>query len=213
MDHSLSDIILDSLKQLYPEAKCELEYSTPFQLLVAAILSAQSTDKTVNAVTKTLFSDYPDIDSFIKLPYDELCSKIRSIGLYKNKAQNILNACRILKESYNGRVPDSIDELMKLPGVGRKTANVVASNIYGIPAIAVDTHVFRVSKRIGLADAQTPEKVEQQLMRAIKKDRWIEAHHLLIWHGRRVCFAKKPKCNECTIIKYCSFYKNTILKM
>jgi len=213
MDNSrLSGIILDKLRMLYPEAKCELEYKTPFQLLVAAILSAQSTDKIVNTVTKDLFVDYPDADSFLKLSYEELCSKIRKIGLYKNKAKNILETCKILKQKYNGIIPDDIDELTKLPGVGRKTANVVASNIYGIPAIAVDTHVFRVSKRIGLSDANTPEKVEQQLMSVIDKDRWIEAHNLMIWHGRRVCFAKKPECSKCPITEYCIFYRNTILQ-
>lgn len=213
MDNSrLSGIILDKLRMLYPEAKCELEYKTPFQLLVAAILSAQSTDKIVNTVTKDLFVDYPDGDSFLKLSYEELCSKIRKIGLYKNKAKNILETCKILKQKYNGIIPDDIDELTKLPGVGRKTANVVASNIYGIPAIAVDTHVFRVSKRIGLSDANTPEKVEQQLMSVIDKDRWIEAHNLMIWHGRRVCFAKKPECSKCSITEYCIFYRNTILQ-
>jgi len=213
MDNSrLSGIILDKLRMLYPEAKCELEYKTPFQLLVAAILSAQSTDKIVNTVTKDLFVDYPDADSFLKLSYEELCSKIRKIGLYKNKAKNILETCKILKQKYNGIIPDDIDELTKLPGVGRKTANVIASNIYGIPAIAVDTHVFRVSKRIGLSDANTPEKVEQQLMSVIDKDRWIEAHNLMIWHGRRVCFAKKPECSKCPITEYCIFYRNTILQ-
>ena len=213
MDNSrLSGIILDKLRMLYPEAKCELEYKTPFQLLVAAILSAQSTDKIVNTVTKDLFVDYPDGDSFLKLSYEELCSKIRKIGLYKNKAKNILETCKILKQKYNGIIPDDIDELTKLPGVGRKTANVVASNIYGIPVIAVDTHVFRVSKRIGLSDANTPEKVEQQLMSVIDKDRWIEAHNLMIWHGRRVCFAKKPECSKCPITEYCIFYRNTILQ-
>lgn len=213
MDNSrLFGIILDKLRMLYPEAKCELEYKTPFQLLVAAILSAQSTDKIVNTVTKDLFVDYPDGDSFLKLSYEELCSKIRKIGLYKNKAKNILETCKILKQKYNGIIPDDIDELTKLPGVGRKTANVVASNIYGIPVIAVDTHVFRVSKRIGLSDANTPEKVEQQLMSVIDKDRWIEAHNLMIWHGRRVCFAKKPECSKCPITEYCIFYRNTILQ-
>ena len=199
--------ILELLKEEYPDAKCELNYKTPFQLLVATILSAQTTDKKVNEVTKTLFNDYPDVESFSKITQEELENRIRVIGLYRNKTKNLLMMCKQLKENFNGEVPKSIEEISSLAGAGRKTANVVISNAFNIPAIAVDTHVFRVSNRIGLADGKNVLDVEKQLQKEISKDMWSLAHHLIIFHGRRCCSSKSPKCNNCIINQYCKYYK------
>ena len=184
--------ILDILKETYPDAKCELNYETPFQLLVATILSAQTTDKKVNEVTKDLFKEYPDVDSFLKLTNEELEERIKQIGLYRNKAKNLVLMCRQLKENFNGEVPKTMEEIMSLAGAGRKTANVVLSNAFGVPSIAVDTHVFRVSNRLDLAHSENVLEVEKQLMKEIPKKEWSLTHHLLIFHGRRCCTAKKP---------------------
>lgn len=202
--------ILDILEENYPQAKCELNYGTPFQLLVATMLSAQSTDRTVNRVTEGLFARYPDLDSFLALTREQLEQEIKEIGLYRNKAKNILAMCRELVIRFSGQVPDTLEDLTSLPGVGRKTANVVLSNAFNIPALAVDTHVFRVSNRIGLAHSSRVEQTELQLKDIIPKDRWIKSHHLLIWHGRRTCLAKRPKCESCSIMPYCEFYKKNI---
>ena len=199
--------ILELLKEEYPDAKCELNYKTPFQLLVATILSAQTTYKKVNEVTKTLFNDYPDVESFSKITQEELENRIRVIGLYRNKTKNLLMMCKQLKENFNGEVPKTIEEISSLAGAGRKTANVVISNAFNIPAIAVDTHVFRVSNRIGLADGKNVLDVEKQLQKEISKDMWSLAHHLIIFHGRRCCSSKSPKCNNCIINQYCKYYK------
>lgn len=191
--------VLDRLEKLYPEAKAELNFTNPFETLIATILSAQCTDKRVNMVTETLFRDHPDALSMSKLTQEELEEKIRTCGLYRNKAKNILAACRMLVDEYGGKVPDNRQELMKLPGVGRKTAGVVLLAAFGDDQIPVDTHVFRVSNRIGLADADTPGDVENALCDILEKDRWSHAHHLLIWHGRRVCHARKPECGACPL--------------
>ncbi|BFK82189.1 endonuclease III [Clostridium baratii] len=195
--------ILDILKETYPDAKCELNYETPFQLLVATILSAQTTDKKVNEVTKDLFKEYPDVDSFLKLTNEELEERIKQIGLYRNKAKNLVLMCRQLKENFNGEVPKTMEEIMSLAGAGRKTANVVLSNAFGVPSIAVDTHVFRVSNRLDLANSENVLEVEKQLMKEIPKREWSLTHHLLIFHGRRCCTAKKPKCSECPLNHIC----------
>lgn len=200
------DKILDFLEELHPNAKCELNYNTAFQLLIATILSAQTTDIKVNEVTKSLFKDYKDLDAFLKIDQDTLIKYIKSIGLYKNKSKNIINLCKQLKVDYNGLVPDKMEELIKLPGVGRKTANVVLSNVFNIDGIAVDTHVFRVSKRIGIAKGNTVLKVEMELRKNIKKSRWSKTHHTLIFHGRYICKSRKPQCNECNIKEYCDYY-------
>ncbi|MGG7324131.1 endonuclease III [Clostridium baratii] len=197
--------ILDILKETYPDAKCELNYETPFQLLVATILSAQTTDKKVNEVTKDLFKEYPDVDSFLKLTNEELEERIKQIGLYRNKAKNLVLMCRQLKENFNGEVPKTMEEIMSLAGAGRKTANVVLSNAFGVPSIAVDTHVFRVSNRLDLAHSENVLEVEKQLMKEIPKKEWSLTHHLLIFHGRRCCTAKKPKCLECTLNHICKW--------
>lgn len=195
--------ILSKLEKQHPDAKCELYHNTPFQLLVATILSAQSTDKSVNKLTNELFNEYPDLDSFLKLKQKDIENKIRVIGIYKNKSKNIYNLCRKLRNDFDGNVPSSQLELMSLPGVGRKTASVVQAVAFNIPALAVDTHVYRVSKRIGLASANTPDKVSDELMKLIPKHKWIQSHHLFIFHGRRICKAIKPLCSECLINKEC----------
>lgn len=201
--------ILSLLKEMYPDARCALNYETPFQLLVATMLSAQSTDKTVNRVTEKLFRAYPAVQDFLQLQQSELEEKIKEIGLYRNKAKNILSMCRELVTRFAGEVPSTMEELLSLPGVGRKTANVVLSNAFNIPAIAVDTHVFRVSNRIGLASADNVLDTEKQLLESIPRELWSSAHHWLIWHGRQICDAKKPKCGLCVLNPYCRYYSRT----
>lgn len=201
-------IIVDKLMETYPDAECELKYETPFQLLIATVLSAQTTDKKVNEVTKKLFKDYGTLDKFLTLDEEKLQNMIKVIGLYKTKSRNIVALCKVLRDNFNGEVPKTRDELITLPGVGRKTANVVISNCFGVQAFAVDVHVFRVSNRIGLANANTPEKTELDLMKNIDENLWTICHHTIIFHGRRCCTARNPKCEECTIKEYCKYYKN-----
>lgn len=199
--------ILDILKEDYPDAKCELNHESPFQLLVATILSAQTTDKKVNEVTETLFRDYPDLDAFLTLSVEELEERIKQIGLYRSKAKNLIMMCNQLKEKFNGEVPRTMEEITSLAGVGRKTANVVLSNAFGVPSIAVDTHVFRVSNRLGMADSDNVLEVEKQLQKELPKREWSLTHHLLIFHGRRCCIARNPKCEICNLTNYCKYYK------
>ncbi|NLY77481.1 MAG: endonuclease III [Tissierellia bacterium] len=202
--------VIRILLQLYPDAKAELNFSNPFELLIATILSAQTTDVQVNKITDKLFQDYKTPEDFIKLAEEELANKIKTCGFYRNKSKNILATCRILVDQYQGRIPDTMEELMELPGVGRKTANVVLSNAFNKPAIAVDTHVFRVSNRIGLADSDNVLDTEKDLMNIIDKDMWSKAHHLLIFHGRRICKARKPLCDKCPLTGYCFYYNNHV---
>jgi len=199
--------VIEILYKLYPEAKCELNHDNPLQLLVATILSAQATDKKVNEVTEMLFQKYKDLDDFLAITPEELESYIKVIGLYKSKGKNLMKLFPILKEKHNGKVPQTMEELVELPGVGRKTANVVLSTIFRVPAIAVDTHVFRVSNRIGIVNETTVEKTEQALMKKIDKDLWIDTHHLLIFHGRRLCYARAPQCGVCPLNHLCTYYK------
>lgn len=199
--------ILDKLEELYPDAQCELEYTTPFELLIATILSAQCTDVRVNIVTRELFKKYNTPEAFAKLSVEEIIEEIKTCGLYKSKANKIKATCEMLCDNYNGQVPDTLEELIKLPGVGRKTADVVLSNAFNKDAIAVDTHVFRVANRIGIVNTKTPEKTEFALMDVIPKKRWSHTHHVLIFHGRRMCKARKPECEKCPIKKDCDFYK------
>jgi endonuclease-3 len=172
------------------------------------MLSAQTTDITVNKATEVLFKKYNKPQDFANIPQSELEEYIRTCGFYKNKAKNIIAASKMIIERYNGEVPDSLEELIKLPGVGRKTANVVLSNAFGKDAIAVDTHVFRVSNRIGLAKSEDVLETEEHLMKNIPKEMWSGAHHLLIWHGRNICTARNPKCLNCPINELCDFYNN-----
>ena len=191
--------VLDALEGLYPEAKAELHFSNPYETLIATILSAQCTDVRVNQVTPALFEQYPDPASMARLTPEALEPLIKSCGLYHSKAKNIIAACRAIVNEHGGQVPPDRKTLMSLPGVGQKTAGVVLLAAFGDDQIPVDTHVFRVSNRIGLARATTPNAVEQQLREAIPKSRWSHAHHLIIWHGRRCCKAIHPDCARCPL--------------
>lgn len=202
--------IIDVLDTLYPNASAELDYKNSYELLIAVILSAQCTDVRVNMVTKDLFEIAPDAESLLKLSIEELEKIIKPCGLYRTKAKNIHLTAEQLVVNWDGEVPDSHEALKKLPGVGQKTANVVVSNAFGIPAIAVDTHVFRVSNRLGLAKAKSVEATELQLKKVIEKSRWTKAHHQLIFHGRRVCKARRPNCSECALSALCEYYKKSV---
>ena len=199
MDAARAGQVMEALRGLCPEAKPELHFANPYETLIATILSAQCTDKRVNLVTERLFPLYPDAFAMAKLTPEALEPMIRECGLYHNKAKNIVAASRALVEQYGGQVPNTREALMKLPGVGQKTAGVVLLAAFGDDQIPVDTHVFRVSRRIGLADANTPEKVERQLRALLDKDIWSLGHHLIIWHGRRCCHARKPECERCPL--------------
>ena len=199
--------ILKILEHHYGYTTTALKYGTPFQLLISTMLAAQSTDVRVNIVTKELFKIAPDARSMNKLSLQELEDLIKTVGLYHMKAKNILATAAILAEKYNGDIPETREECMKLPGVGRKTANVVLSISKKVPAIAVDTHVFRVSNRIGLANAKNELQTELQLMENIPEQKWSQAHHWLIWHGRNICRARNPLCEECPINKYCTYFQ------
>ena len=194
---------LRRLAAAYPDAKPALEYRTPFELLVSTMLAAQCTDRQVNKCTRVLYEKYNTPAQFAALTEEQLEPYIKSCGFFRAKGKNILATSRLLVERYGGQVPPDRDALTQLPGVGRKTANVVVSNAFGIPAIAVDTHVFRVSNRIGRADAKTVEKTEEQLMARIPQKDWSAAHHWLIYHGRQVCGAKKPRCEGCCVACVC----------
>ena len=185
--------ILAQLEKTYPDARPELNFRNPYETLVAVMLSAQCTDKQVNKVTPALFERYPDVESMAAASVEDVYPMVKSCG-FKSKADNIVATCRILVEKYDGQVPRTMEELTALPGVGRKTANVVMANAFGIPTIAVDTHVFRVSNRLGLAHARDVLETEKQLMQVVPREDWIAAHHWLIFHGRRVCAARKPAC-------------------
>ncbi len=198
-------LILEELRRLYPDAGPALDFSNPYQTLVATILSAQCTDARVNQVTPAVFRDFPDPAAMAAATPEILYPYVRSCG-FKSKAVNIVNACRKIMSDYGGEVPDTMEALTSLPGVGRKTANVVLAFAFGKNAIPVDTHVFRTANRLGLAEADTPEKVEKQLQAAIPEEDWSSAHHWLIWHGRRVCHSRQPDCESCTLRPLCRLY-------
>lgn len=196
--------ILDTIGDMFPDADCELNHSNAFELTIAVLLSAQCTDATVNKVTADLFQKYKSPADYVSVPLEELEQDIRRIGLYRNKAKHIQKLCRILIDQYGGEVPDKHDELIKLPGVGRKTANVVVSNAFGVPAIAVDTHVERVSKRLGLAGPNDSVlEVEKKLMKQVPKEEWTLTHHRLIFFGRYHCKAQNPACQVCPLLDVC----------
>ncbi|MGN1235563.1 MAG: endonuclease III [Christensenellaceae bacterium] len=199
--------ILGELERLYPDAKPALRYDTAYELLVAVILSAQCTDVRVNQVTEVLFAEHSTPETMLSLSQEELETIIYSCGFYRNKAKHILSASRDILDRFGGEVPRTVDELKSLAGVGQKTANVVYSVWFGGDAIAVDTHVFRVSNRLGLAKADTPAKVENQLHESIPKEHWSKAHHWLIWHGRKVCHSQHPDCGNCSLRELCSYDK------
>lgn len=195
--------IIRILKKQYPQNKIALEYTDPAQLLVATILSAQCTDTRVNKVTEGLFKKYRTAKDYAEADVKVFEQEIKSTGFFRNKAKNIIACCKELVSKYNGKVPRTMDELVVLPGVGRKTANVVLGNGFGIPGIVVDTHVKRVSYRLGLTKNTDPEKIEFDLMKIIPKKEWIHFSNMLIFHGRRICVARKPKCNECALEGIC----------
>lgn len=197
--------ILALLDRHYPEAHVTLDFTNPLEMLVATVLSAQCTDVRVNQVTPALFARYRTAADYAKAPLDELEEMIRSTGFFRNKAKSIKGLCQKLMESYNGEVPASLEELVKLPGIGRKTANVVLGNAFGIPGIFVDTHLGRVSQRLGLTKQKDPVKIEFDLMPLIPKERWVKFSHQMIAHGRQICDARKPKCSLCPLLPYCDF--------
>lgn len=201
-------IILDKLETMHPEAACALDFGTRFQLLSAVMLSAQTTDVSVNKVTPVLFEKYPTAEAMAEADPLDVQDIIRTIGLYKNKSKNLVALSRMLVADFGGEVPGSFDDLVKLPGVGRKTANVVLAEGFGKARIAVDTHVFRVSNRIGLTCAKDPEGVEEMLMERLPEEQWSRSHHLLIFHGRKVCHARKPDCAHCALTDNCLYYIN-----
>jgi endonuclease III len=200
--------LINYFAQHQPDAETELLYSNPFELLVAVVLSAQCTDKRVNIVTKRVFMDFPTPEAMAQTDFDTLFPYIRSVSYPNNKTKHLIGLAKMLVENYHSEIPDTVEELQKLPGVGRKTANVIASVIYNQPAMAVDTHVYRVSKRLGLvnANANTPLEVEKALVKNIPKEYIPVAHHWLILHGRYVCIARNPKCESCGISQWCKFY-------
>jgi endonuclease III len=201
--------IFARLKSLNPNPTTELEYSTPFELLVAVILSAQATDKSVNLATRTLFKHANTPQAIAKLGVAGLSEYIRTIGLFNTKAKNVIAMCRILLEQYGGEVPQSREALEELPGVGRKTANVILNTAFGQPTIAVDTHIFRVANRTGLAPGNDVREVEDHLVKVVPPEYAHDAHHWLILHGRYTCVARKPKCPECPILELCEFREKT----
>jgi endonuclease III len=203
--------ILAKLDEAYPNATCELNFENPFQLVVATILSAQCTDVRVNQVTETLFKKYPDAKAFAYANPSELEQEIRPTGFFRNKTKSVMGASRAIIEKFGGQVPRTMEEILTLPGVARKTANVVLGTAYGIASgVVVDTHVLRLSKRLDLSRNEDPKKVEQDLMKIIPQEKWIQFSHQLIWHGRRVCFARKPKCIECNMESLCYAKDKTV---
>ncbi|NTW71496.1 MAG: endonuclease III [Eubacteriaceae bacterium] len=204
------NLALRSLKNEYIGAAAMLDFNTPFELIIATVLSAQCTDVRVNKVTAELYKIENTPEGILNLGQERLQEIIKSCGLYQTKSKNIINLCRMLIEEYSSQVPRTMEELTRLPGVGRKTANVVMSNAFGIPAIAVDTHVFRVSNRIGLAEAKDVLNTEKDLISNIPMEMWSDAHHWLIYHGRKVCTARNPKCGICVVREYCEYFKKQL---
>ena len=206
----VAEKIIEELDRLYPDAGCSITYSTPLQLLVATQLAAQCTDERVNIVTKELFKKYKTAADFANADLKTLEQEIRPTGFFRNKAKNIRECCRTIIEKYKGEVPDSMEKLLTLPGVGRKTANVILGNIYNIPGIVVDTHAKRLSNRLGLTGEQDPVKIEFDLMKIIPREKWSKFSNQLVFHGRAVCKARNPNCEECTLRPYCVYGKKKL---
>ncbi|NLL43770.1 MAG: endonuclease III [Firmicutes bacterium] len=202
--------VLSLLRSMYPEAATELNHENPFELLVATILSAQCTDERVNIITENLFPAFPTAHDLAQASFEEVAGLIKSAGLWQTKARNLIKTAQILADKYGGQVPRTREELEELPGVGRKTASVILANAFQIPAIAVDTHVFRVANRLGLAQASNPYQTELQLMEAIPQEDWIDAHHWLIRHGRALCKARNPLCASCPLAPHCAYFQNNL---
>lgn len=202
-DKARTKQIIARLRKAYPDAKCSLNHTNPLELLIATILSAQCTDERVNIVTADLFRKYHSCSDYLKVPTSELQNDVRTTGFFRNKTKSIQGVCKILSEQ-GDRVPDTMEELLKLPGVARKTANVVLGNAYGIASgVVVDTHVSRLSRRLGLTRNKQAEKIEKDLAELVPKKDWIDFSHLLIYHGRQVCKARRPLCEKCVVEKYC----------
>jgi len=201
--------IIEILENDYQEVKCTLNYNSPLELLVATMLSAQCTDARVNIVTPKLFNKYRSPKDFMEADIFELENFIRSTGFFRNKSNNIKKCCSTIVKDFEGKIPSDMNELVKLPGVGRKTANVFLGEIYTKPGIVVDTHAKRLANRIGLTKESNPEKIEQELMKKIPKEKWTTFSHRLVYHGRAVCNARSPKCEICNIKEYCEYYKKT----
>lgn len=200
--------IVNILRNFYPDCKCSLDFETPFQIVIAVMLSAQCTDERVNKTTPSLFKDYGTPDKMAKMDLKALEEIIHPCGFYKNKAKNALACSQVLVEKYNSKVPENMNELMELPGVGRKSANVIMLEAFNNPqGIAVDTHARRISNKIGFSSKQDPEKIEQDLLKQFHKDDWKDINHLLVWHGRNKCTARNPQCDSCPVNKYCNSYK------
>lgn len=199
--------VIELLRIGYPDVRCALIYEKPHELLIATRLSAQCTDKRVNLVTPALFQSFPTIEAFAEADVSEIESHIHSCGLYKTKARDISEICKILRDEYGGKVPDTIEELTKLPGVGRKTANLICGDLYGKPALVCDTHVIRLTNRLGLTDSKDAQKVERQLSAIVPPEEGLLLCHRLVWHGRQVCSARKPECEQCSLKELCNFKK------
>ncbi len=197
--------ILKLLERHYPDAHCTLDFTNPLELLVATVLSAQCTDVRVNQVTPAIFKQYPKAAAYAEAPLEDLEQAIYTTGFYHQKAKSIQAICQALVEQFGGQVPAALDDLVKLPGIGRKTANVILGNAFGIPGITVDTHMGRVSQRLGLTTQKDPVKIEFDLMPLVPKERWVKFSHQMIWHGRQICTAKKPDCPHCPLLPYCDY--------
>ena len=197
--------IIEQFEQMYPDAECSLVYRDPLQLMIATQLAAQCTDARVNIVTEELFKKYRNVYDFANANQEELENDIKSTGFYHNKARNIIGACKMIISDFDGKVPSNMNNLLKLPGVGRKTANLVLNDCFGIPGIVVDTHAKRLSNRIGLTKNEDPEKIEYDLMKVVPEEKWGSFCHQLVYHGRAVCNARKPQCEKCNIRPFCNY--------
>ena len=205
--------VLNILRKTYPEATCSLDFETPFQIVIAVMLSAQCTDERVNKTTPLLFKDYGTPEKLSKIDIKKLEDIIHPCGFYKNKAKNALECSKVLVEKYGGKVPNNMEDLMSLPGIGRKSANVIMLEAFSnAQGIAVDTHCKRISNKIGFSKESDPEKIEQDLLKTFDKKDWVDVNHLFVWHGRYTCIARNPKCESCTIKKYCNEYKKNKTK-
>ena len=208
MNKQDAEKIIKTLIDFYPDAKCSLDFETPFQILVAVVLSAQCTDERVNKTTPAIFSKYPDAIDFVNMPIETLQELIHPCGFYKTKSKNLKLAAEKIVNNFGGKVPETMEELMSIPGVGRKSANVIMLEAFNKPqGIAVDTHVKRVSNRIGLSHEKGPEKIEQDLLKIFPKDSLKDINHLFIWHGRKTCDSRKPLCENCSVKNFCEYYK------
>lgn len=198
-------LIAEKLNEMYPDASCSLDYADPLQLMVATQLAAQCTDARVNIVTKELFKKYRTVQDFASAKQEELEQDIKSTGFYRNKAKNIISACKKIISDFDGKVPSNMDDLLKLPGVGRKTANLLLNDCFGIPGVVVDTHAKRITQRLGLTKNDDPEKIEYDLMELLPKEKWGDFCHQLVFHGRALCSARKPMCDDCSLCPLCEY--------